>query len=258
MFIDDTWENTPRLYDLSQHDLFRRRSESKWEDDYFHDSRFRDAFSSLKWIEKYLQAVPDAQWKTFCDKVIQHVNERGAQYGWRSFMDSLAEAKGVFLLVSLECRGIELIAEGAGKSPDWRGYSPDGQVVLVEVKRLNQSDIEVGFWEFVRRKTGQVSRKPRPSEELPEGFKRKALCTIKKAQRQLQSVSEHNSRKICLLDINFDDGPTTWCRYLQQFEEFISTKRFPDIDIEVVLCHGDIWFTPMWSKKATRLHGSEL
>lgn len=182
-------------------------------------------------LETDLAELDERNWDSFQTKLFSKHSDEAPHpiRGYSSLFSTLNEAKAYRVLKEHAFGAIELIDEGQTRSPDWRANDDNGNVVLLEVKTVLQSDDEVNF---VHRNTealeqGHPPRIGRLSPEMTDGFKNKIRADIASADQQMetyaqtQNLKDYHKMVLVVAELDFDLSSES--RSFRQAREFIQS-----------------------------------
>lgn len=157
--------------------------------------------SYLVQLESALEQMDALSWNEFKSRTAPYVTAQD-KLGWPSqLFDRFHEARAYAFLKAEECQQISWIPETPGReTPDLCAVGPGG-AVLVEAKRIRESDDENEYFMMPphQKKCREVCH------GISELLQTKICKTISKAQRQLSSYPADNvHRRILYLAIRLD------------------------------------------------------
>jgi len=189
-------------------------------------------------LERELSSLDEASWVQFCQKVLRYVAVSNELRGFQQLFDMFNEVKGYVFLDSQGYKNIEFIEEDNSKQTPDLIAKDFGNVTLMEVKTINNSDEEIKH--IQRNSGGQGMRARDVLNYLPEPLLRKIKSTVDKASKQLLAYSPENiaiNRRIVYLCIKPDVSiflENTNLNALQDFCQSLSDERI-EVTSEIVL-----------------------
>jgi hypothetical protein len=223
--MQQKWENKlPKLYEIYS------ESDPNNPDNYFigMDRRLENTDALLRYyeLEVCLCQLDSNAWQDFKQSVKPYVCAKNDLYEWRQLFDCFNEVKGYLYLKKRAFRDIRFIEVGDGNTPDVCASSEEG-TVLLEVKTINKSDVDVCAVKSAKMRRVQVS--------LSKEFDYKLGRIIAKARDQLFGYQATNVFcRIVFLVVNPDLVNALYSGNKEEVDRFLKKKEQSNPDIKIV------------------------
>lgn len=193
------------------------------------DDSVRDEPSKKQvWLsrEREFQRLDNESWQFLKKEALQYLKVRDTKRGWQQLITILNQVRAHNYLIDKGCIGVRFIPvskiEGE-ETPDIEG-TLNGTKVVCEVKTVNISDAEAD-----RRKTRGVGNTER---SLDQGFFRKLMCDLLKAESQMKSHGGEDATRIVFVILNFDDFLGEYkAEYYEQIDRYLATQPISSLEI---------------------------
>jgi Holliday junction resolvase len=216
----------PRVYELRDLIADPSNPSSYFQD--FDDSVRDEPSKKLVWLarEKEFQRLDIESWQFLKNEALPYLMTRDQKRGWQQLIAILNQARAHNYMIDKGCEAVRFIPRSktiGEETPDIEG-ALDGTKVVCEVKTVSISDVEAS-----RRKNGGVGR---IAGSLDEGFFKKLMCDLRKAESQMISYAGRDAKRISFIVLNFDDFFGEYkADYFKQIDGYLMVHAVPRTDI---------------------------
>ena len=216
----------PRVYELRDLIADPLNPSSYFQD--FDDSVCDEPSKKLVWLarEKEFQRLDSESWQFLKNEALPYLIARDPKRGWQQLIAILNQTRAHNYLTDKGCTEVRFIPRSktnGEETPDIEG-TLNGTKVVCEVKTVSISDVEA-----IRRKTGGVGC---IAGSLNEGFFKKLMCNLCKAESQMVSYAGRDAKRIAFIVLNFDDFFGEYkADYFKQIDRYLMAHAVPCTDI---------------------------